>query len=142
MSQSNKTRQTDESVTAFIDSVADEGRRDDARRLLSIMEEVTGYPARMWGSSIVGFGSYHYRYESGHEGDAPLVGFSPRKTEISIYLASDFEGRETLLNGLGKHRTGKACIYTKRLKDVDETALRQMIAASVQSTLERYPGGQ
>lgn len=135
----NKTVETMDSVADFIHSVANETRRNDSLRLTEIMEAEAGYPPRMWGDRIIGFGSYHYRYDSGHEGDAPLVGFSPRKSELSIYLMSAFDQRAEMLAGLGKHKSGKACIYIKKLADVDEPILRQLIAASVKWTRERYP---
>src|SRR5687768_10132755 len=98
-----KTKENDSSVLEFIESVDNPGKRGDAYRLLDIFAETTGYPAKMWGSSIIGFGSYHYKYESGHEGDAPLVGFSPRKAKISLYFAPGDEAREELLKSFGKH---------------------------------------
>jgi hypothetical protein len=135
----NKTTETTASVTSFIDAVADETKRDDSRRLITIMKEVTGYDAKMWGPGIVGFGSYHYKYESGREGDAPLVGFSPRKSEISIYLATEFPGKEKLLQQFGKHRAGAGCIYVKKLQDIDIAVLQKMIKASVDSIRKLYP---
>jgi len=135
----NKTVETTDSVADFIGSIADEAKRNDSLRLSEIMEAETGHPPRMWGDSIVGFGSYHYRYDSGHEGDAPLVGFSPRKNELSIYLMSAFDRRAEMLANLGRHKSGKACIYIKKLTDVDERILRKLIAASVKWIRERYP---
>ncbi|MCC3372451.1 DUF1801 domain-containing protein [Cohnella sp. REN36] len=96
-------------------------KREDAYRLLDLFTETTGYPAKMWGPSIVGFGSYHYKYESGHEGDAPLVGFSPRKARISLYFATGDPEREALLQKFGKHQAGKGCVYINRLADIDVT---------------------
>jgi hypothetical protein len=103
------------------------------------MERATGEPPAMWGSNIVGFGRYHYRYESGREGDAAPVGFSPRAKELVIYLAADAADREALLGRLGKHRTGKSCLYVKRLEDVDRGVLQALVAASVAAVRERYP---
>ena len=103
------------------------------------MKKATGEEPRMWGPSIVGFGSYHYRYESGHEGDACLVGFSSRKPEIVVYIAGGFESRERLLQELGKHRTGKVCIYIKRLSDIDTEVLGKLVEASVAEVRKRYP---
>ena len=126
------TRPTDASVAGFLAGVPDERRREDAGRLCAIMQEITGEPPAMWGTSIVGFGTYHYRYASGHEGDAPLAGFSPRRQQLVIYLASEFERRyQPVLARLGPHRAGKGCLYLKRLDDVDEAALRELIDRSV-----------
>jgi len=119
-------------VDGFIDSVANENRRSDARALCELMTSVTGEPAVMWGSSIVGFGSYHYRYESGRTGDAPVAAFSPRKTNLVVYLVSGFEERyHKLLERLGPHTTGKTCLYLKRLADVNPNVLRQLVERSV-----------
>ncbi|MFI6265265.1 DUF1801 domain-containing protein [Micromonospora sp. NPDC051006] len=119
---------TDVNVDDFLAAVADDRRRADAQRLRAIMGEVTGEPAAMWGPSIVGFGSYHYTYESGRSGDAPLVGFSPRKQQLVVYLVGGFEERYgAVLARLGSHRTGKGCLYLKRLDDVDQSALRELL---------------
>jgi hypothetical protein len=119
-------------VDGFIDGVANETRRSDARTLCELMTSVTGEPPVMWGSSIVGFGSYHYRYESGRTGDAPVAGFSPRKTNLVVYLVGGFADRyPKLLERLGPHTTGKACLYLKRLADVDLDVLRQLVERSV-----------
>jgi hypothetical protein len=119
-------------VDGFIDAVANENRRSDARALCELMTSVTGEPAVMWGSSIVGFGSYHYRYESGRTGDAPVAAFSPRKTNLVVYLVSGFEERyPKLLERLGPHTTGKTCLYLKRLADVNPHVLRQLVERSV-----------
>ncbi|GIF77221.1 DUF1801 domain-containing protein [Asanoa siamensis] len=126
------TAPTDASVEAFLAAVADERRRDDARSLAALMTEITGETPRMWGPSIVGFGSYHYRYESGREGDAPLTGFSPRKTSLVVYLVGGYEERYPgVLAKLGKHKTGKGCLYLNRLADADEATLRELIDRSV-----------
>lgn len=120
------------SVDAFLASVADEGRRGDAERLCALMLDITGEPATLWGSGIIGFGRYHYRYDSGHEGDSALVSFAPRKEHLVLYLASGFESRyPDALSRLGPHKTGKGCLYLKRLADVDEDALRALIDRSV-----------
>jgi Domain of unknown function (DU1801) len=119
-------------VDGFLAAVPDERRRADAERLRAILCEMTGEPAVMWGPSIVGFGSYHYIYESGHTGDAPLVGFSPRKQHLVVYLVSGFEERYAkALARLGPHRTGKGCLYLRRLDDVDESALRELLDRTV-----------
>ena len=125
-------RRTDASVEGFLARVPDGRRREDARRLAAIMQEITGEPAAMWGTSIVGFGVYHYRYASGHEGDAPLASFSPRSQHLAIYLVGVFGDRHrSALARLGPHKTGKGCLYVKRLDDVDLDALRELIDRSV-----------
>ena len=128
---SNKTQPTDASVEAFLDTVEDPGRRADCAALVRLMREVTGHEPRMWGASMVGFGSYHYRYESGREGDFFLAGFSPRKRDLSVYVMAGLERFPELLARLGKHRTGKSCLYLKRLGDVDPDVLRTLIRESV-----------
>lgn len=126
-----KTLPTGASVESFLDGIADERKRADSHRLVAMMEAATGEPAVLWGGNIVGFGSYHYRYASGHEGDAPLVGFSPRARAFSIYLSCDAETQAERLDRLGKHKMGKGCLYVTRLSDVDEAVLRELIGASV-----------
>lgn len=126
-----KTQKNDASVTEFLNGV-DEKRREDCFTLVELMEEVTGEPAQMWGTAIVGFGSYHYKYASGQEGDWPLVGFSPRKQNLTLYLMSGFDQYDELLAKLGKHSTGKSCLYVKRLADVDRDVLRRLVQASVE----------
>lgn len=126
------TRPTDADVEAFLATVENETRRNDAHHLIELMTEVTGEPPVMWGPSIIGFGSYHYRYATGREGDAPLAGFSPRKQNLVIYLVGGYEDRYAkLLEQLGPHKTGKACLYLKRLADVDLEALRTLVERSV-----------
>lgn len=125
-------RPTEASVTEFLARVPGEGRREDAHRLCAMMQEITGEPPAMWGSSIIGFGSYHYRYPSGHEGDSALASFAPRSQHLVIYLVGEFTGRyQSVLARLGPHKTGKGCLYLKRLDDVDQGALRELIARSV-----------
>ena len=126
----NKTTASNGEVAAFVAAVGDEQRRRDAHTLMDLMHEVTGQPPVMWGTSIVGFGSRHYRYPSGREGDTVAVGFSPRKAEAVLYLTGGLEEYEDLLAGLGPHRTGKGCLYIKRIDEVDPSALRQLIARS------------
>ncbi|MCL4832003.1 MAG: DUF1801 domain-containing protein [Caldilineaceae bacterium] len=126
-----KTQQNNASVEAFLHSV-DEKRRDDCFALLELMEEVTGEPATMWGTSIVGFGDYHYKYANGREANWMLVGFSPRKQNLTLYIMSGFDEYDGLLAKLGKHSTGKSCLYIKQLSDVDMDVLRQLVAASVE----------
>ena len=125
-------RRTDASVAEFLDRIPDEQRREDAHRLCAMMQEVTGEPRAMWGTSIIGFGSYHYRYASGHEGDSALASFSPRSQHLAIYLVGEFtERHRSTLARLGPHKTGKGCLYVKRLDDVDTDALRELIDRSV-----------
>jgi hypothetical protein len=127
-----KLMPTTADVDGFIDAVANHTRRSDARALCELMTSVTGEPPVMWGSSIVGFGSYHYRYESGRTGDAPVAAFSPRKTNLVVYLVDGFEDRyPKLLERLGPHTTGKTCLYLKRLADVNPHVLRQLVERSV-----------
>lgn len=134
-----KTKENDNSVIKFIENVDHPKKREDAYRLLDIFTETTGYPAKMWGSSIVGFGSFHYKYESGHEGDAPLVGFSPRKAKISLYFATGDTERESLLKDFGKHTSGKACVYINKVTDIDVDVLKALINHSVAFLNESYP---
>jgi len=133
-----KTRPTDVTAESHVAAIANEEQRNDAQRLVALMRKVTGQEPRMWGPSIVGFGSYHYRYASGHEGDAALTGFAARGRELVVYIA-DFEGRDALLAKLGEHRIGKVCVYIKRLADVDLKILEKLIARSVAHTKRRYP---
>lgn len=134
-----KTKETDHSVMDFIEEVDSPKKREDAYQLLDIFTETTGYPAKMWGPSIIGFGSYHYKYESGHEGDAPLVGFSPRKAKISLYFATGDTGREALLQDFGKHTAAKACIYINKVADIRVDVLQKLITQSVTFLQNKYP---
>ena len=134
-----KTKQTDASVEAYLNAIEDAGRRDDCRAIAAVMRRVTRHEPKMWGTSIVGFGSYHYRYASGHEGDACLAGFSSRKAEISLYLMPGLQAKETLLAALGKHKAGKGCVYVKRLSDIDVGVLERLIRESVAELRRRYP---
>ncbi len=134
-----KTKETDNSVIEFIEAVDHPKKREDGYRLLDIFTEVTGYEAKMWGPSIIGFGSYHYKYASGHEGDAPLVGFSPRKAKISLYLAQAEPEREAGLKRLGKHTSGKSCVYVNKLEDIDIEVLKELILQSVSYLQTVYP---
>ncbi len=127
----NKTKPTQLGVATFIDALTDENRRADAKALIKLMQGATGENPKMWGPSIIGFGSYHYRYESGREGDMPLVGFSPRKAAAVIYGVMGFSGAEELLAKLGQHTTGKGCLYIKRLADVDPKVLQALVIKSV-----------
>lgn len=134
----NKTKPTDASVEAYLAAIADEGRRADCAVLIKLMSKVTKHKPRMWGSSIVGFGSYHYKYESGREGDICLAGFSSRKGDISVYLSCNDKTREELLARLGRHKMGKGCLSIRRLSDVDLKVLEQLVAHAVASVKERY----
>jgi uncharacterized protein (UPF0335 family) len=134
-----KMKETDNSVIEFIETVENEKKKADAYQLLEIFEEVTGYEAKMWGPSIIGFGSYHYKYASGHEGDTPLVGFSPRKAKISLYLSYESEERERLLESFGKYTKSKACIYVNKLADIDTKVLKDLIKLTVETYQNLYP---
>ncbi len=134
-----KTQPTDADVPAFLDAIEDERKRADALAVCALMAEVTGEPPVLWGPSIVGFGSYDYVYASGQSGSWPLAGFSPRKTALTLYVMSGFDGAEALLTRLGKHKVGKSCLYLKRLSDVDLEVLRELVTASVKTMQERWP---
>ena len=127
----NKTKSTKSSVAAFIDALTDPVRRSDAKALIKVMQNATGEKPRMWGPSIVGFGSYHYRYGSGREGDMPLISFSPRKAAMVLYSMLDHGEAKTLLAKLGRHATGKGCLYIKKLAEVDRTVLETLIKNAV-----------
>ena len=133
-----KTSFTDEDVASFIESVDNEQKRKDSYALISLMEKATGEKAKMFGPTIVGFGQYHYKYDSGHEGDAPLLGFSPRKAAISLYVYSGGKQQDELLKSLGKYKMGKACIYVKKLSDINLDVLEDMMKDSIQFTSEKY----
>ncbi|MDP5279340.1 DUF1801 domain-containing protein [Sphingomonas sp. DG1-23] len=124
-----KTKATPASVDGFIEAVANPRRREDAKAVRAMMERVSGDPAQMWGPSIIGFGSYHYRYDSGHEGDMCRIGFSPRAAQLVFYVGG-FEGYEALLARLGKHKTSKACLYVNKLADVDVGVLEEIVRES------------
>lgn len=134
-----KTKPTPASVEAFIGAVEHAGRREDAAALATFLQAVSGEPPAMWGTSIVGFGRYHYRYDSGHEGDAPLVAFSPRKANLVLYMAGDDDARSDSLTRLGKHKSGKGCVYVNRLSDIDLDVLAEMARSSIQTLKARYP---
>jgi hypothetical protein len=126
-----KTKITDASVTEFLNRIADEKKRRDCFTILQLMQQVTGAEPKMWGDSIVGFGDYHYRYASGREGDYFLAGFSPRKQNLTLYIMAGFDQYDELLQKLGKHSTGKSCLYIKRVEDIDLTTLRELVKQSV-----------
>lgn len=126
-----KTKRNDASVEEFLNGIENEKKRADSFAILELMREVTGAEAQMWGTSIIGFGSYHYKYASGQEGDWMLVGFSPRKQNLTLYIMPGFEQYEELLAKLGKHKTGKACLYINKLADVDQGILKELVQQSV-----------
>jgi hypothetical protein len=134
----NKTTETDSSVIDFIHRINNDARRADCIELNSLISALTGLAPKMWGAAIVGYGSYHYKYESGHEGDGPLVGFASRVNALVLYLAVDFEMKDSLLQKLGKCKTGKGCIYIKKLADVDAAVLKLMITNSIASIKDKY----
>jgi hypothetical protein len=127
-----KTKPTDQSVEIFLNSIEDDKKRADAFAILALMKEVTGEEPKMWGDSIVGFGSYHYRYATGREGDYFLTGFSPRKKNLTLYIMAGFDQYEALLNRLGKYKTGKSCLYVNKLEDIDLQTLRKLVKQSVE----------
>ena len=128
----NKTVKTGASVDEFLSAVENKRRREDGLALLEMMRGVTGLEPEMWGPSIIGFGSYRYRYDSGREGDMPLTGFSPRSRSLSLYIMSGFDNYDELLGKLGKHRTGASCLYINKLADADMDVLRELVAQSVE----------
>jgi uncharacterized protein DUF1801 len=131
-----KTKQNDASVKQFLNQISDKERRDDCFAIAKMMEEATGATPKMWGTSIVGFGSYHYKYASGREGDWMMTGFSPRKNDLTLYLMMGFEKHRELMEQLGKHKTSKSCLYIKRLDDVHVPTLRKLIKESVKQLRE------
>lgn len=135
----NKTKATDLSVESYLSSIADDSRREDCEALAKLMSKATKQLPKMWGTSIVGFGSYHYKYESGREGESPLAGFSSRKGDITLYLASGFAGQDELLSKLGKHKTGKGCLYIRKLSDVDLKTLEKLVVESVAERKRNHP---
>ena len=134
-----KTHATEASVADYLAAIDDAQRRADCEQISQLMTRVTGEAPRMWGPSIVGFGNYHYRYDSGHSGDACLTGFASRKADISIYLSCASPHQEALLARLGRHKMGKACLYVRRLSEIDLQVLEQLVAASVAELRLRYP---
>jgi hypothetical protein len=136
-----KTKATDVSVDDFIEAVPIPQRREDAKKIRAMLERLTGEPAKMWGPTIIGFGSYHYKYDSGHEGVMCRLGFSPRKAELVLYLLTGQAAQKAQLARLGKHKMGKACLYIKKLADVDEAVLEELAAGSLAYMNEKYPEG-
>ena len=133
-----KTKPTEASVKEFLNQIADKERRDDCFTVAKIMEEITGHKPKMWGPSIVGFGTYRYKYASGREGDWPITGFSPRKKDLTLYMMVGFEKQTELMEQLGKHSTGKSCLYLKRLSDIHIPTLKKLIKWSIKE-LKAHP---
>lgn len=138
MTTENKTKANKQSVTAFVNSIELETRRADAKTLLKIFKTITGKKAVLWGSSIIGFDTYHYQYDSGREGDSAMTGFSPRKSNLAIYIMDGFSDKASLLKKLGKHKTGSSCLYINKLADVDEDVLCKIITKSYLTMQKRY----
>lgn len=136
-----KTKPTGQDANAFLDSIGDERKRREALTILMLMEKLTESKAQMWGPSIIGFGRYHYRYASGREGDWFLTGFSPRKQNLTVYIMSGFTRYDELMAGLGKYKTGKACLYINKLTDIDIKVLEALITESVAYLKSKYGGG-
>jgi hypothetical protein len=136
-----KTKPTDQSVKEFLNEIPEAERRADCFAVAKIMEEITGEKPKMWGPSIVGFGSYHYKYATGREGDWPITGFSPRKKDLTLYLMMGFAKHGELMGKLGKHSVGKSCLYIKRLSDIDVPTLKKLIKISVKD-LKSYTRSQ
>jgi hypothetical protein len=133
-----KTKESSASVAAFLSAVEDSQRRRDAKKVAAMMREATGSRAKMWGTSIIGFGSYHYRYASGREGDWMLIGLSPRKQNLTLYIMAGFREFGTLMSRLGPHKTGKSCLYIKRLADIDLKVLESLIKRSIRHMRSKY----
>lgn len=132
MAKKNKTIETEVKVTDFIDAYVEQAwKREDSFRLIELMQAWSGFEPKMWGPTIIGFGSYHYKYASGHEGDAPMLGFSPRKAQFSLYVFSDTEKSRNLLEEFGKFKMGKACIYVKKLADIDIPTLEKLCQETI-----------
>ncbi|WP_313892041.1 DUF1801 domain-containing protein [Psychrobacillus sp.] len=134
-----KTKETDHDVVEFIEKIESMKKKEDAYKLLEIFEQTSGFEAKMWGPSIIGFGSYHYKYATGHEGDAPLVGFSPRKAKTSLYFATGDTEREAILERFGKHTSGKGCVYINKVDDIDIAVLQELIIQSITFLQNLYP---
>lgn len=139
MMPKNKTTETRADVQAFIKSFANsEQKIKDSESLITLMQKISGYEPKMWGPSIIGFGNYHYKYASGHEGDAPLIGFSPRKAAISLYVFTGLDEHKYLLEGLGKYKIGKACIYINKVSDIDLKKLSNLAKATIAYLKSKY----
>ena len=135
----NKTQETDADVQAFVDAVPDAGQRADAAAIIALMSNASGHPPKMWGPSIIGFGSYHYRYDSGRAGDMCRIGFSPRKGQTVLYIVTGFPEHAAIMARLGTYKTGKSCLYVKRLADIDMGVLGELVTASLAEMDRRYP---
>ena len=136
----NKTIETQNSVAAFLTTITDGKKRKDCSAIIDLITEHTGLEPKMWGTSIVGFGIYYYKYESGREGNAPLAGIASRANAITLYLGSNFDKREELLSKFGKHKTGKGCIYIQKIEDIDISVLIKMVKNSIEHKKKIYPG--
>jgi hypothetical protein len=135
----NKTVETENSVADFLTTISDAKRREDCSIIIDLLSELSGFEPKMWGISIVGFGIYNYKYESGHAGNAPLAGLASRKNGLTVYLASNFEEKEALLSQLGKHKSSKSCLYIQKLEDIDIGILEQLVQKSIERIKELYP---
>jgi hypothetical protein len=135
----NKTKQNEQSVEGFLNGIPDEKKREDSFAILELMKQVTGMEPKMWGDAIIGFGSYHYKYASGREGDYMLTGFSPRQQNLTLYIMAGFDQYDALLGKLGKFKTGKSCLYVKKIEDVDTEVLSELVKQSVQHMVETNP---
>ena len=133
-----KTKKNEASVEDFLNEIADESVREDAKKISEMMQKATGKQPKMWGANIVGFGEYQYKYASGREGDWMRIGFSPRKQNLTLYIMDGFEKYDELMANLGKYKTGKSCLYVKRLADIDEKILKELIAESVKYFDDKY----
>lgn len=143
MAAKNKTAETEVNVVDFINSFVDnEQKKKDSFRLIELMRDWSGFEPRMWGPTIIGFGKFHYKYPSGHEGDAPLLGFSPRKAEFSLYVTDPNQDNTKFLSELGKYKLGKSCIYFKKLKDLNLEVLEKLSKSSIQFVMEKYGSAQ
>lgn len=133
-----KTKVNNNSVTEFLNSLENEKKRYDSFKILELMQDIIGEEPKMWGNSIIGFGNYHYVYESGREGDWPIVGFSPRKNNLSIYIMAGFSQYDELMSRLGKYKTGKSCLYIQKLEDIEQGVLKELIKQSVNYISSKY----
>ena len=134
----NKTKETEASVDTFLANIKDDQKKADCLVLKSMMSRITDSPAKMWGASIVGFGTYYYKYDSGREGDFMKVGFSPRAQNVTVYIIAGFDRYEALMSKLGKHKTGKSCLYIKKLDDIDLDVLEELVKESYNLMTEKY----
>jgi hypothetical protein len=139
MAKKNKTTETEKTVSDFVDALNDEAKRKDSYELIKIIKRNTSLEPKIWGTAIIGFGSYHYKYESGREGDSPLIAFSPRASSIALYFSGSFRNREDLLGKLGKHKTEKGCVHIKTLSDIDSEVLAQMVENHIEHIKALYP---